>query len=167
MRYTDTRYCVGIPVSLWKHWNPIHFFSFPSLLLSRSTITTIVVITIIHFDFHNLFRSNCRIPGPIVSHRRHSLKNESEYSRGHSYANSWARYVVVSKGRQPYPLDKYHQNLLSYLQLDDATLSLEQLGPSDYLNTTTMFSPFIKTTVIIFSQTIIIIGIPCCPRDFK
>ena len=28
-------------------------------------------------------------PTHIVSPRRHSLKNESEYNRGYSYANRW------------------------------------------------------------------------------
>ena len=38
---------------------------------------------------------NCRIPGLIVSRRRHSLKNESEYNRGYSYANKWAGYSAI------------------------------------------------------------------------
>ena len=40
-------------------------------------------------------RSNCRIPGLIVSRRRHSLKNESEYNRGYSYANKWGGYSEI------------------------------------------------------------------------
>ena len=128
MRYTDI-----YSVLCWEIWFRcenigIPFLSFQSLLLYLSTINTIVVITIIHFDFHNLFWSNCRIPGPIVSDRRHSLKNESEYNRGYSHAYGWARYVVVSKH---YPLDNYHQNLLSYYswRILLLILSLEQLGP--------------------------------------
>ena len=39
--------------------------------------------------------SNCRIPGLIVSRRRYSLKNESEYNRGYSYANKWAGYSAI------------------------------------------------------------------------
>ena len=39
--------------------------------------------------------SNCRIPGLVVSRRRHSLKNESEYNRGYSYANKWAGYSAI------------------------------------------------------------------------
>ena len=41
-------------------------------------------------------KSNCRIyPTHIVSPRRHSLKNESEYNRGYSYANRWTGYSVI------------------------------------------------------------------------
>ena len=31
----------------------------------------------------------------IVSPGRHSLKNESEYNRGYSYANKWAAYSAI------------------------------------------------------------------------
>ena len=64
-------------------------------VLESGESSFICKLVIIVIELSYFLVSNCRIPGPIVSPRRHSLKNESKYNRSCCYANKWAGYSAI------------------------------------------------------------------------